>query len=61
MSDVKLKQCPFCGSTTHYYKDYMSANLWLVQCENCGVSTLHNNKSKSDAKKIWNNRVNENV
>ena len=48
-----IRQCPFCGGKAGLYEDYMS--WWLVQCNECGVSTLRRPHAE-DAISSWNRR-----
>lgn len=50
----KIKSCPFCGNKANIYQDMSGA--YLVQCDSCGVSTLHCYCTKEDAINVWNKR-----
>ena len=53
-----IKRCPFCGGKAGIYEDYH--NFYLVQCNRCGVSTLH----RADAKTAlleWNRRIDNGI
>lgn len=49
-----IKCCPMCGGKAGIYQDYNS--LYLIQCNRCGVSTLHR-KDLHRALMEWNRRV----
>lgn len=56
MSEIKLKNCPFCGGKAGLYHTY--DGLSCVQCDECGISTLR----KMDARlaiQMWNRRNSE--
>lgn len=54
VNEPKIKNCPFCNGKASIYRDY--AGLWLVQCDDCGIGTLHSLKLES-AIETWNRRV----
>ena len=49
-----IKRCPMCGGKAGIYQDYH--DFYLIQCNRCGVSTLHR-KKLSRALMEWNRRV----
>lgn len=52
--DIKLKPCPFCGSTARLYVSYDSR--YVVQCGYCHIGTIHM-KNKQKAIELWNHRT----
>ncbi|MFQ9818809.1 MAG: Lar family restriction alleviation protein [Subdoligranulum sp.] len=36
---IKLKRCPFCGSTAGLYESY--DGMYVVQCNYCSIGTIH--------------------
>ena len=48
-----IKRCPMCGGKAGIYQDYH--DFYLVQCNRCGVSTLHR-KDLHRALMEWNRR-----
>lgn len=50
----ELKKCPFCGGKASIRQDYLE--LWLVQCDDCGIGTLSYVK-KEYANEAWNRRA----
>lgn len=52
--DIKLKPCPFCGSTVGLYVSYGSR--YVVQCNYCHIGTIHM-ESKQKAIELWNHRT----
>ena len=48
-----IKRYPMCGGKASIYQDYYG---YLIQCNQCGVSTLHR-KELSRALMEWNRRV----
>jgi Lar family restriction alleviation protein len=52
--DIKLKRCPFCGSTAGLYENYDGS--YIVQCNYCCIGTIHM-KNKQNAIKLWNHRT----
>lgn len=60
---VKLKPCPFCGST-YVYKDFGTRQseegleiIWEVYCNNCDASIKNEDADK--AIEAWNRRVHD--
>lgn len=53
-----IKRCPMCGGKAGIYEDYH--NFHLVQCNRCGVSTLHRKDVKT-ALLEWNRRISDGV
>lgn len=53
-----IKRCPMCGGKAGIYQDYHS--FYLVQCNRCGISTLHR-ADLHTALYEWNRRVNNGV
>ena len=52
--DIKLKPCPFCGSTAGLYESY--DGRYVEQCNYCTIGTIHM-KNKQDAIELWNHRT----
>lgn len=52
--EIKLKRCPFCGSTAGLYESYDGG--YVVQCNYCCIGTIHM-KSKQKAIELWNHRT----
>lgn len=52
--DIKLKPCPFCGSTAGLYESY--DGRYVVQCNYCTIGTIHM-KNEQDAIELWNHRT----
>lgn len=50
---MEIERCPFCGGEASIYNDY--TGMWLVQCDDCGISTLHV-KTVAEAIAVWNRR-----
>lgn len=53
--DIKLKHCPFCGSTAGLYVRY-DGRYYVVRCNRCRIGTIHM-KSKQKAIEFWNHRT----
>jgi len=51
-----IKRCPMCGGKAGIYEDYH--NFHLVQCNRCGISTLHR-KDVRTALLEWNRRISD--
>ena len=49
-----IKRCPMCGGEAGIYQDYH--DFYLIQCNLCGVSTLHW-KNLHRALMDWNRRI----
>lgn len=52
--DVKLKPCPFCGSTAGLYVSY--EGMYAVRCDYCRIGTVLT-KNEQDAIELWNHRT----
>jgi Lar family restriction alleviation protein len=54
-SDVRLLDCPFCGSRRLGLYEYTYAKLFAVDCKKCGAQgPRHSSPGKAQA--LWNNR-----
>ena len=59
MSEIVLKQCPFCGGRADYYTKSITGMLgetFGINCTCCGAGTAGNYSTKEDAAKVWNRR-----
>ncbi len=54
MSEIKLKQCPFCGGDTYFATD--DGVKFRTVCCDCGITTKLYYDVKRAAE-IWNRRV----
>lgn len=52
----ELKPCPFCGHKAELWEDM--AGSWLIQCNGCGISTMHRWSQKMCIEE-WNRRVSD--
>ena len=61
--DERLKPCPFCGNTPHFYKRGSAYEGFYLEiyCETCNVKMELNRSKLNEARKaivgIWNKRV----
>lgn len=59
MSEIKLKECPFCGSDRLYIteRNYFGENYCTISCIECHISQTGNEfETKEDAIEQWNTR-----
>ena len=60
MSEIKLKNCPFCGSEVELEDIGEDSNdhYYMIACKNssCGSSTCFGEVSKDDFIRTWNKR-----
>lgn len=60
MSEIKLKNCPFCGSEVELEDIGEDSNdhYYMIACKNsnCGSSTCFGEVSKDDFIRTWNTR-----
>lgn len=60
MSEIKLKNCPFCGSEVELEDIGEDSNdhYYMIACKNssCGSSTCFGEVSKEDFISVWNTR-----
>lgn len=59
MANLKLKNCPFCGSKAKIINlDDEGDDYFMVQCENeeCGAGCTFGEGTKTQISKRWNNR-----
>lgn len=65
---IKLKPCPFCGSTSvEYFEERIfimnNASLIGVKCNNCGAAVMTADKERcpNDVFEMWNRRSSTNI
>ena len=56
MSEMQLKECPFCGGNNLTLENLVDENDYSVECEDCqlGQHAVH---TKESAIKTWNTRA----
>ena len=54
--NVKLLDCPFCGSKAYVGKEYF-ATCWTIGCSECFCLFERYFNSKEEAIKKWNERI----
>ena len=56
MSDMKLRECPFCGGEA-YLSDYSTKPY--AYCNTCGASMPDRHQTEAEAIEAWNRRAND--
>jgi Lar family restriction alleviation protein len=54
-ADVRLRNCPFCGSRDASLYEYTYAKLFTVKCNRCGAEGPRNSLCRQ-AQGLWNSR-----
>lgn len=62
---ISLKPCPFCGGEAKLKKHMNLAQVWYVQCNQCGIRTPNSAQAAYESWKdtmnypvqLWNRRV----
>ena len=58
MSEIKLKQCPFCGEHAEFVQKAITKDIRLgfIRCTECGMKLNQENCTEDFAIDLWNTR-----